>query len=118
MSTVKFNEWQNPDGTENYKSRAWVNFNGTGTVAIRASGNVASITDNGTGNYTVNFATAMPDANYAMTSSAGGGATSRNINLFVDSESALPTATAIRVLLRNENNADMDGSFVLLSFFR
>jgi|SRR6056300_976494 len=48
-----------------YASRAWVNFNGTGTVAIRASGNVSSITDNGTGNYTINFTTAMPDANYA-----------------------------------------------------
>ena len=48
-----------------YMCRAWVNFNGTGTVAIRASGNVSSITDNGTGDYTVNFTTAMPDANYA-----------------------------------------------------
>ena len=48
-----------------YMCRAWVNFNGTGTVAIRASGNVSSITDNGTGNYTVNFTTAMPNANYA-----------------------------------------------------
>jgi hypothetical protein len=46
-------------------SRAWVNFNGTGTVAIRANGNVSSITDNGTGDYTVNFATALTDANYA-----------------------------------------------------
>jgi hypothetical protein len=49
--------------------RAWVNFNGTGTVAIRASGNVSSITDNGTGDYTVNFITAMPDANYVMAGS-------------------------------------------------
>jgi len=49
-----------------YAARAWVNFNGTGTVAIRASGNVSSITDNGTGDYTVNFATAMPDANYSV----------------------------------------------------
>jgi hypothetical protein len=48
-----------------YMCRAWVNFNGTGTVAIRASGNVSSITDNGTGVYTVNFTTSMPDANYA-----------------------------------------------------
>jgi hypothetical protein len=52
-----------------YACRAWVNFNGTGTVAIRASGNVSSITDNGTGNYTVNFTTAMPDANYAVVAS-------------------------------------------------
>ena len=46
--------------------RAWVNFNGTGTVAIRASFNVSSITDNGTGDYTVNFTNAMPDVNYSM----------------------------------------------------
>jgi len=48
-----------------YACRAWVNFNGTGTVAIRASGNVSSITDNGTGDYTVNFTTAMQDVNYS-----------------------------------------------------
>lgn len=48
-----------------YAARAWVNFNGTGTVAIRASGNISSITDNGTGDYTVNFTTAMSDANYS-----------------------------------------------------
>ena len=52
-----------------YGCRAWVNFNGTSTVAIRASGNVTSITDNGTGDYTVNFTTAMPDANYGVTGS-------------------------------------------------
>ena len=49
-----------------YSARAWVNFNGTGTVAIEASGNVSSITDNGTGDYTVNFTTALPDANYTV----------------------------------------------------
>ena len=47
-----------------YLCRAWVNFNGTGTVAIRASGNVSSITDRGTGWYTANLTTAMPDVNY------------------------------------------------------
>jgi len=47
-----------------YGCRAWVNFNGTGTVAIRASANVSSITDNGTGDYTVNFTTALVDVNY------------------------------------------------------
>jgi hypothetical protein len=61
------------DGTQNgsapiYGARAWVNFNGTGTVAIRASGNVTSITDNGTGDYTVNFTTAMADTNYSVCS--------------------------------------------------
>lgn len=47
-----------------YACRAWVNFNGTGTVAIRGSGNVSSITDFGTGSYTVNFSIAMPDAGF------------------------------------------------------
>lgn len=49
-----------------YAVRAWVNFNGTGTVAIRGSGNVSSITDNGTGDYIVNFTTALPNVNYAV----------------------------------------------------
>lgn len=53
-----------------YGCRVWVNFDGTGTVAIRASANVSSITDNGIGQYTVNFTTAMPDANYAAVSDA------------------------------------------------
>ena len=65
MSTLKVNAIQNTSGVEQYLCKAWVNFNGTGTVAIRASGNVSSITDRGTGKYTVNFTTAMPDANYS-----------------------------------------------------
>jgi hypothetical protein len=48
-----------------YLARAWVNFNGTGTPAIRASGNVSSIVDGGTGSFGINFTNAMPDANYA-----------------------------------------------------
>jgi hypothetical protein len=50
--------------------KAWVNFNGTSTVAIRAQYNVSSITDNGTGDYTVNFTTALVDANYSVSGSA------------------------------------------------
>ena len=45
-------------------AKAWVNFDGTGTISIRGSFNVSSLTDNGTGNYTVNFTTAMTDVNY------------------------------------------------------
>ena len=52
-------------------AKAWVNFNGTGTVAIRASFNVSSITDNGAGDYTVNFTTAMVDANYSAIALGG-----------------------------------------------
>lgn len=65
MSTLKTNKITTTAGVEVYTAKAWVNFNGTGTVAIRAAGNVSSITDTGTGNYRINFTTAMPDANYA-----------------------------------------------------
>lgn len=57
-------------GSHQGVAKAWVNFNGTGTVAIRDSFNVTSITDGGTGDYTINFTTAMPDANYAVAGSA------------------------------------------------
>ena len=59
-----------------YACRAWVNFNGTGTVAIKDSGNVSSITDNSIGNYTINFTTAMADANYVVTNMTSNDATS------------------------------------------
>ncbi len=57
-----------------YACRAWVNFNGTGTVAIRASGNVSSITDLSTGNYNVNFSTSMPDNDFSVATSTSTGA--------------------------------------------
>jgi hypothetical protein len=72
-SNFRFNSGYGSVATA-YGCRAWVNFNGTGTVAIRASGNVTSITDNNTGLYTINLTTAMPDANYCSTISAGSGA--------------------------------------------
>jgi len=77
-----------------FACRAWVNFNGTGTVEIRASGNVSSITDNGTGDYTVNFTTAMPDANYSASMSTDN--SSPVISFAADSATAR-TASAIRV---------------------
>ena len=72
VATVKSNSsspptFQNTSGTEiGTLCRAWVNFNGTGTVAIRAQFNVSSITDNGVGSYTVNFTNALADANYSV----------------------------------------------------
>ena len=73
MSTLKTNTIKNTDDVEMYLAKAWVNFNGTGTVAIRAAGNVSSVTDNGTGDYTVNFTTAMSDANYSFVATSGSG---------------------------------------------
>jgi len=92
-----------------YACRAWVNFNGQGTVAIRASGNVSSITDNGTGQYTVNFTTAMPDASYAT---------------FANSEfdgfwwTANPTSTTSISVNTFTGSAYIDRNYVAVSIFR
>jgi hypothetical protein len=82
MSTIKANTLLAADGTQTTEpsipaldqrmAKAWVNFSGTGTVAIRSSYNVSSITDGGIGIYTVNFATTMADANYVIQGSSGG----------------------------------------------
>ena len=123
MSTAKFNTWLNPDGTENYKCRAWVNFNGTGTVAIRASGNVSSITDNGTGDYTVNFTTAMPDANYAATfgviSATPTGTTQTEIRSTGDvTTSSLRINTVFVRASPADNRTPIDASIVNVSILR
>ena len=69
-----------------YGCRAWINFNGTGTVAIRGSGNVSSLTDNAQGHYTINFSNNMPDVNYAACSAGtdtavGGAAFARAVSV-------------------------------------
>lgn len=87
-------------GIPAYFCRAWVNFNGTGTVAIRGSGNVSSITDNGVGNYTINLATAMPDANYAFSGSAldNGSSNSITVSTFTG---ATYTPTSLQIQTQN-----------------
>jgi hypothetical protein len=75
-----------------YGCRAWVNFNGTGTIAIRASGNVSSITDNGAGDYTVNFTTALPDGNYAVSSILSNAQTVGNsVKILASNNTSSPT---------------------------
>jgi hypothetical protein len=101
-----------------YGCRAWVNFNGTGTVAIRASGNVSSITDGGVGIYTVNFTNAMPDANFAVsaiTDSITGDA-SRPVAAFRTGSS---TSTAvIQTVGTYNNNTNVDCSVVAVQIIR
>ena len=105
-------------GTYNeYKCRAWVNFNGTGTVAIRASGNISSITDNGVGNYTVNFTTAMPDANYSSVGMAGA-ATIALINISQNFNTYAPSTTACRYTATYADNTVFDAAYVGVSIFR
>jgi hypothetical protein len=99
-----------------YACRAWVNFNGTGTVAIRSSGNVSSITDNGTGDYTVNFTTAMTDANYSVTGTASERSASANWHYLCTQLAGFATGS-IRVGTRDYNSAQ-DAQFVGIAIFR
>lgn len=105
-----------------YACRAWVNFNGTGTVAIRASGNVTSITDNGTGDYTVNMTNAMPDANYSYQVSVGYPGEPLRISLNTTGGAATevaPTTSAFRFYTNNAaNSAQVDPKYVNVAVFR
>jgi hypothetical protein len=127
MSTLKVTTLQNLSGTEVYTCKALVNFNGTGTVAIRASGNVSSITDNGTGDYTINFTTALADANYAVTGGIGTYATTNTSSgvLMIlaagnsGGAATLMSTTAVRVTTGfSTNTSPFDDSYVTASIFR
>jgi multidrug efflux pump subunit AcrA (membrane-fusion protein) len=98
-----------------YAARAWVNFNGTGTVAIRASGNVTSITDNGVGNYTVNFTTAMPDTNYSAVATFELGA--GNVAVGYLDQMTAQTTSARRVCFNSSSTA-FDPITVNVAIFR
>jgi hypothetical protein len=104
MSTIKAANLSNLAGTTtsmdnaiNGSAKAWVNFNGTGTVAIRQSYNVSSITDNGTGDYTVNFTTAMIDANYCFTLGAEIVAGTGNSKAVMGNWSTAPSINSLRI---------------------
>jgi hypothetical protein len=103
-----------------YGCRAWVNFTGAGTVTIRTSGNVTSITDNGVGDFTVNFTNAMPDANYAM-GAAGEIASGTNYNVIQFNQNTAPTTSAVRLTSLNQSGgvpAVFDSARVTVAIFR
>lgn len=95
--------------------RAWVNFNGTGTVAIRDDFNVSSITDNGTGDYTINFDTAMANANYAVCGCADSASTN-GVVLAIRNGTA-PTTTAVRVICDRQSAGVSDREYVNVTIF-
>jgi hypothetical protein len=121
-SNLQFNSGYGSVATA-YGCRAWVNFNGTGTVAIRASGNVTSITDNAAGDYTVNFTTAMPDANYSL-SIASSPNYGTNIGNFMQAASTAttteiaPTTSAFRFAVFGQNTNPFDSKYIFVAFFR
>jgi len=126
MSTLKLDTIASRDGTEstdvtnviNGSAKAWVNFDGTGTVAIRESFNVASITDNAAGSYTVNFTTAMPDANYCVSLSSDANS-SGGLNAFL---AGSPTTSSVPVytygIAGGGAGAYRDTSKVYVAIFR
>ena len=97
--------------------RAWVNFNGTGVVAIRGSGNITSITDNGTGDYTVNFTNAMPDGNYTVTSVAQRNVTNSGMFLGIK-QGTTPSTTQCVIATPNNAGTLEDSSIACVAFFR
>ena len=120
MSTIKTTTLSTQGGSTvpvdtvvNGTAKAWVNFNGTGVVAIRRAFNVSSITDSGTGNYTVNFTTAMVDANYLPTFSSLSWTTAG-----VYLNASYITASSVRVETMRPSDATLlDKEFIGVTIF-
>lgn len=104
-----------------YACRAWVNFNGTGTIGaaqtIRGSGNVTSVIKNATGEYTINFTTAMQDANYSIVVSSRR-TTTNSTGYGTISQASLPAAESVRVASVVENGIVSDSDIITVAIFR
>lgn len=123
MSTLRVNTLQNAAGTSDPSisgaAKAWVNFNGTGTVAIRASFNVTSITDNGTGQYTINFTNSLTDANYSGVVTTGQVSDGTNLIVCTANFYAVPTSSAWRInVVTRGGGVDTDSAYMSATVFR
>ena len=113
MSVIRVDNFGPSAGGTTYSAsnvaKAWVTFNGTGTVAILEGNNVSSITDNGTGDYTVNFTNVFANANYAVVSTSGSNSTTANAGLSVNDYNRTKTASLVPVVIRRrDTNANID----------
>lgn len=110
-------------GSDNFDSssgnivKSWVNFNGTGTVSIRASFNVSSVTDNGVGDYTVNFINPIADANYSFLLSVQAGAANRG-DIIAQQPTTTPTTNALRVFTHTTGTGNFDPAYVSVAVLR
>jgi len=124
MSTLKLDTIASRDGTEstdvtnviNGSAKAWVNFDGTGTVAIRDSFNVSSITDDATGRYTISFTNAMPDVNYAFSASVQDN--SSGAEFVAGRYAGTYATTALQVQVWNYAGTEHDTPIVNVIIFR
>jgi hypothetical protein len=102
-----------------YGCRAWVNFDGNDTSIIREDGNVSSVTDNGTGDYTVNFTTAMPDANYCIQSTTNSHSGSFGVFLGSQQNATTPSTSSVRIQnRRTDNQTLLDADAIHVAIFR
>ena len=126
MSTIRTNTLSNVAGTQstaienaiNGSAKAWVNFNGTGTVAIRASYNVSSISDNAVGDYTVNFATAMTDVNYNAVFGVGAQTGGQTRFIMEQHDNIVRSTSQLRIYTLNAGTSPADSGVVSVSIFR
>lgn len=132
MSTLRCTNLQDTSGGNslttaqiyNGTAKAWVNFNGTSTVAIRAQFNVSSITDNGTGDYTVNFSTALADTNYTVCCTQADGTTAGPIPYLLGfnpggyGKTISITTTGIRVYSITSGGGVYDAIYNYVAIFR
>ena len=123
MSTLKVNNLQDASGGNSStaeqiaqgRAKAWVNFNGTGTVAIRDNFNVSSITDNGTGDYTVNFSNALGSSDYCtLCECSDPGTANRGTNIKTDTT---PTASLVRVSSATQYTTVVDPEIYCVAIF-
>tara|TARA_R100000315_G_C5227502_1_gene138504 strand:- start:721 stop:1092 length:372 start_codon:yes stop_codon:yes gene_type:complete len=106
---------------QNYRVRAWVNFNGTGSVSIRKSGNVSSITDHATGQHTVHFTNSLPDSDYAMAGVCGNDGDSATVHAVMFGENSGRSHTSCRftTMRAAASTATLADELVVnLAFFR
>lgn len=108
MSTIKVNNLQTTNGVDLYISRAWASWDGTGTVSIFASGNVSSITDNGTGLWTVNFTNSVASTGYVTTMNVGKGDAGGDLNVAAHYRSevsgTVKATSSVRCCSANKSN--------------
>lgn len=122
MSTIRVNNITDTSGGSSSLSvpgaaKAWVNFNGTGTVAIRAQMNVSSITDNGVGDYTVNFTSALADTNFSVVGVGGNVLSQYGAYLLDNSQSRARTTGSVSVASYSSSSA-WDNQFMNVAIFR
>lgn len=117
-SNLQFNSGYGSVATA-YGCRAWINFNGTGTPAIRGSGNISSITDNGVGDYSLNFTNAMPDSNYAFVGATAWNSGVASAIIGSNTGSSYQNTSYLRIyVLGNSSDNVIDETTVMVSVFR